>query len=649
MKTSFNTYELFEEDKIKLGKDSANFITEKALLEIASSIDTSNGGAKIFFEALTDENFAELTASFENAEKYGKESYIIKISDDITVYYTSEITKIYALYTIKRMYTRDGIKKGIIYNTPVVEFRCIHCNLPAKNGIEEFKRLIDFLLAFGHNAIMIEIGGAMEYKRHPEISEGWVEYCNLFKEFNGANLWAQRSAWYPKNSIHLENGCGEYLTYEELSEIVEYCRERHFEIIPEVPSLSHADYILYNHPEFSELDNDHLPCNACPKNEDYYKVVFDILDEVCEVFKPRCINICHDEAYVFGYCPKCRGENPGLLFATHITRLHDHLQNLGVKTMIWGDGIMPADHCGNAGFHRRFPWDGERTINIKGKEYKVYNHKYYSIPEYEALLKEDSTVTGLYTPPKKNSINLIPRDVMIMDWSSGLLDACDLMREYGFYHVYGNFGAFMKKGLRENVKRGIKGMSFSNWGKVDFEALQRTNTLFAIGYNCLAAWSGKYDDDALFDNTFDSAEAVYNHINYDKISTKHLKLIHTTDAVIDHPFFHCGFSIVKEDYRIGDYEIKYTDGSVDTLPIYWGQNIGNSNVLWDKNAQLMADMDEGFVTQYIYEPIGESKPVFIEGKTYYEISVPVTKDVESVTLKAKDGYNIELKSYEYEN
>ena len=80
MKTSFNTYEFFEEGRIKLGKDSANFITEKALLEIASSIDTSNGGAKIFFEALTDENFAELTASFENAEKYGKESYIIKRS-----------------------------------------------------------------------------------------------------------------------------------------------------------------------------------------------------------------------------------------------------------------------------------------------------------------------------------------------------------------------------------------------------------------------------------------------------------------------------------------------------------------------------------------------------------------------------------------
>ncbi len=646
MKTSFNTYELFEEGKIKLGKDSANHINEKALREIALSIDSSCGGAEIIFEALTDENFATLTASFENAEMYGNESYVIKIADDVTVYYTSEITKIYALYAIKRMYTRDGLRKGVIFNTPIVEFRCIHVNLPTKDGIEEFKRLIDMLLAFGHNAVMIEIGGAMEYKRHPEISEGWVEYCNLFKDFNGKNNSALRTAWYPKNSIHCDNAGGEYLTYDELFEIVDYCRERHFEIIPEVPTLSHADYILYKHPELSELDNDHLPCNACPQNEEYYGIVFDILDEICEVFKPTRVNICHDEAYVFGYCPKCRGENPGLLFANHITRLHDHLARLDVKTMIWGDGIMPLDHCGNAGFHRRFPWDGKRTVDIQGKTYKVYTHKYYSIPEYEQLLKEDGTVTGLYTPPKKNSINYIPRDVQIIDWSWALGDMNDLMNEYGFYHVYGNFSGFLMRDFNEKVKNGIKGISFSNWGRVDFEALQRTNTLFAIGYNSLAVWGGGFDSEAVFDNTFVASDAVYNYLNYENISKKHLKIVHTTDAVIDHPFFHCGYVIVKEDFRIGDYEIKYTDGSTDIYPIYWGQNIGNRSVIWDKNKQLMGDMDEGFVTQYIYEPIGEAKPVFVDGKTYYEISVPVTKTVESVTLKAKDGYNIELKSYE---
>jgi hypothetical protein len=220
------------------------------------------------------------------------------------------------------------------------------------------------------------------------------------------------------------------------------------------------------------------------------------------------------------------------------------------------------------------------------------------------------------------------------------------MQEHGFYHVYGNYLAAGRPNLRANVKRGIKGILFSNWGRVDFEALQRTNTLFALGYNYLAMWGGEYDENALFDNTFAAAEQVYNYINYDKLSGKHLKIVHTTDAVIDHAFFHDGYVIEKEKFRIGEYEIRYTDGTVGTLPIYWGQNIGNHNVLWDKNAQLMADMDEGFVTNYLYEPIGESKPLYIDGKSYYEISMPVTKDVESVTLKANDGYNIKLQSYE---
>ena len=373
------------------------------------------------------------------------------------MYYTSEITKIYALYAIKRLYDKDGIRKGTVYNTPKVEFRCIHSNLPAKSGIEEFKRLIDMLLAFGHNAIMLEIGGAMEYKSHPEISEGWVEYCKIFKEFNGKNEWARRVTWYPKNSIHTDNGGGEYLTYEELSEIVDYCRERHMEIIPEVPSLSHADYILFKHPELAEVGSEYLPNNACPQNEEYYGIVFDILDEICEVFKPKRINICHDEAYVFGYCPECRGKNPGELFAGHVTRLHDHLARLGVKTMIWGDGILPTGHCGNAAFHRRYPWDGKRIVEVLGKKYKVRDFAHHTIEQFEKVLEDEGTIEGLYTPPKKNSIKHIPRDVQVMDWIWHRYDASPILNEYGFYHVYGNFSAFLMRDFNEKVKNGMYG------------------------------------------------------------------------------------------------------------------------------------------------------------------------------------------------
>jgi len=407
------------------------------------------------------------------------------------------------------------------------------------------------LIAFGHNAIMLEIGGAMEYKRHPEINEGWREYCEISKEFNGKTEWIQRSAWYPKNSLHVDNGGWDYLTQDEILRLVKHCRERHFEIIPEVPTLSHVDYLLYNHPEFSELSDDHLPNNACPQNEGYLALVFDVLDEVCEVFNPTRVNICHDEAYVFGYCPRCRGKDAGKLFGNHITTLHDHLAKRGVKTMIWCDGILPMHHGGNAAFHMRYPWDGKRWVDIQGKKYKVHSFKCLTMEDYEKIYDEKGGVEGLYVPPKRSSIDIIPRDVQAIDWSWSLFKSEDLLREKGFYHVYGNFSAVSMPEFNERIKGGVSGVSLSNWGANDFDSLQRTSCLFGIGYNCLAVWGGGFDSANITENTMLAADAVYGYRNYATLKGKHLRIVHNTDAVIAHDYFYDGFVIIKEVERDG--------------------------------------------------------------------------------------------------
>lgn len=643
MKASFNTYESFLERKVKLGSASADGLDEISA-QIVRSIDSSAGGAKIEFKRLCDEDFCRLTSGFDSPVQYGNESYIIEIRDTVTVYYTGEITKLYALYAIKRMYGADGINQGIVYNTPKLEFRCVRVYLPGREGIEDFLEFIDMLIAFGHNSIMIEIGGAMEYKRHPEISEGWREYCEISKEFNGKTEWIQRSSWYPKNSLHVDNGGWDYLTQEEIGRIVKHCKERHFEIIPEVPSLSHVDYLLYNHPEFSELQDDHLPNNACPQNEGYLALISDVLDEICDVFMPTRVNICHDEAYVFGYCPRCRGKDAGVLFANHITYLHDFLASRGVKTMIWCDGILPMHHGGNEAFHMRYPWDGERTVDIQGKKYEVHNFKCLTMEEYKAEYERCGGVEGLYVPPKSSSIDLIPKDIQAIDWSWRNYESEDILAEHGFYHVYGNFSAVGMPEFNERIKKGVSGISFSNWGANDFESLQRTNTLFAVGYNSLAVWGGEFDGYNITENTMTASDAVYRYRNYGALSKKHLKLIHNTTAVIDHSFFYDGFVIVREDYRIGDYEIEFTDGTKMLYPVYWGKNIGQAKVRW--SSFDVSSVEDGSVTKYIYEPIGESKPILVGKESRYEIAIPIEKDVKSVKPLPREGYDINLFSFE---
>ena len=640
---SFNTYEKFYGGYVRLGCNS--LVNLDAPERNAASFIDGEGGAVISFAPLTDEVFSRLAPSFDTPVPYGEESYIIEIGDGVRVYYTSRLSKLYAIYTLRREYTREGLRRGIIYNTPRLETRCFRTYLPAKDGIDDYLRLIDYLIAFGHNCIMCEIGGAMEYKRHPEINEGWEEYCKIPSDFNGQTEWVQRSDWYPKNSFHYENGGASYISQADAKRIGDYCRERGFEIIPEVPSLSHVDYLLYNHPELAEIPGDRLPNNACPQNEEYHKLIFDVLDEVCEVFEPTRVNICHDEAYVFCYCPRCRGKDAGRLFGDHITLLHDYLEARGVKTMIWCDGILPIEHGGVAGFHRRYPWDGVRKINIHGTEYEVCSFKYLSIEEYNNLISSGEEVNGLYVPPKRGAVNIIPRDIQTIDWSWKIADSADYLNSYGFYRLYGNFCAVSMPEFDDQVKyKKLRGISFSNWGANDFDTLQRTASLFSLGYNWYASWGGDFDSRMVKNNIFAVSGEVYKYLNGKTLSKKHLKITHSTSSVIDHNMFYDGFLIIKEDYRLGDYKVEYTDGTCDLIPIYWGHNIGQERVMWSRSEA--GSMDDGCAVKYIFEPIGESRPISDGIYTRYEAVYPVRGEVKSVTLLAKDGAEINLVGYE---
>lgn len=643
--TILDSYTSFNEGKIKIGHNS--LVQNEICDYVIRGIDNSNCGARIKFGYLSEDIFASYVKASGKDIKYNNESYAIIIEDDITILHTSEITKLYALYAIKRYYTRDGISKGIILNSPRVEFRCFRSYLPGKRNIDSFKKFIDMLIAYGHNALMLEIGGAMEYKRHPEINDGWVEYCKIFEEYNGKTEDVQRIYKFPKNAIHSDNGEGEYLTYEELKEITDYCNKRHIEIIPEVPSLCHVDYLLYNHPELSEDPEDLLPNNACPSNEEYYKLIFDVLDEVIEVFNPKRINICHDEAYVYGVCPKCKGKDPAKIFGDDIIKMYDYLKSKGVKTMIWGDKIIKAWHGGNAAYHWRHPWEG-KTVNVQGKELKVRGFSCNSGAEWAQVLKEHPDAEAWYVPATYSCIDRMPKDLEVMNWSWSVEDDSeDQLAQAGLYQVYGNFTATGMKNFAQNIAKGVKGVSFSNWGRTDFEALQRTNSLFGLAINAMACWNIDYIESNREENTFKVMNSIYEYLNYDTLKGPHIEITHTTNAVIDHDFFYDGYVIIKDDFHIGDYEITYTDGTKEVYPIHWGHNIGNSDIYWgnrDANSLKTAELG-GYVVKYIYEPAGISCPVVKDDKTYYKFVIPNDKEVLDIKLIPKDEYNVNFVGY----
>ena len=123
--------------------------------------------------------------------------------------------------------------------------------------------------------------------------------------------------------------------------------------------------------------------------------------------------------------------------------------------------------------------------------------KYLSKQEWNELIKNEPDAEAWHVP-EKTCYQMFPRDIEIVNWMWSLGDIPeDILNNNGFYNVYGNFLATGIRNLDERIKKGVSGFMFSNWGRCDFEHLQRNNGLFAIGYNAHAAWSREYNEDEI--------------------------------------------------------------------------------------------------------------------------------------------------------
>ena len=270
------------------------------------------------------------------------EEYALSLGEESFVYAKTPDGFLRALSTLMQLRDAGELSELLIYDYPASPERGYRVYMPGRMTMGYFLEMVDFLVYYKFNALIIEVGGAMEYERRPKINEKWVEFCREVGEYSGKADEIQTSFAWSKNSIHYENGDSSFLTKAECRELAGYCRERGIEVIPECPSLSHSDYICHAYPEIAELQIDPYPDTYCPSNPKSYEILFDILDEVIEVFEPRRINIGHDEYYLSALCPRCRGKSPTDLYSADVKKIKEYLDSKGVSTMMWGEKLCKA-------------------------------------------------------------------------------------------------------------------------------------------------------------------------------------------------------------------------------------------------------------------------------------------------------------------
>lgn len=340
----------------------------------------------------------------------GKEGYVLRVSNDLIVIAGSDDQgAFYGLQSLRQLVqagkgkTVQGIK---VRDWPRFPFRGIRLYVPGPDNIAFFKRFMsDFMALYKYNKVIIEFN-CMRLDKHPEVNTGWQEFVK-YMQYTRSNS-SQGLYGEEKNSSHYDAGDGFIIEKDVVKEIVKMANDNFLEVIPEIPSLTHAYYLLTKHPELAEYPNDTWPDTYCPSNPKSYELMFDVYDEYVDVIKPKMVHIGHDEWWgaPIGVCPRCRNKDYSKLYAEDVVKIHKYFADKGIKIAMWGDYLL-------------------ESVREKGTQKRT-----------------SSTGVKYETPgalPPQVVKQMIPKDILIFNWFWSDEAREQELKDYGFQQLFGNF------------------------------------------------------------------------------------------------------------------------------------------------------------------------------------------------------------------
>jgi hypothetical protein len=379
----------------------------------------------------------------------------------------------YGMQSLRQLLARDGgavtIRGVEVEDWPHMAFRGIRMYLPGHENLAFFRRFVrNFMALYKFNRLILEVNASMRLDRHPEVNAGWIDFARDL-------YFTQR--YFPlgphgteQNSAHHDTADGEILEKDEVAELVREAAAQHIEIVPEIPTFTHAYYLLTRHKNLGAITGAEWPDLYDPSKPETYQLVFDILDEYIDVFHPKLINIGHDEMFFpVQLCPACQKRDPALLYADDVRRIHDYLKGKGIRTAMYGDHLVESVRGA-----------GRQTArSTTGWEY---------------------TMPGALTPEQVKT--LIPKDVLVLNWfwqdaraDVGRGEPNDLkLAEFGFQQIYANFYSGIENFGRRSTRPGVMGGAPSSWSATNEYTIGKDLMMDFLGTANLM-WSTHWPDE----------------------------------------------------------------------------------------------------------------------------------------------------------
>ena len=267
----------------------------------------------------SDITITEGTYSFESEPKVTEtmvkkgiapEGYELTVTPKgVKIKAATEAGVFYARQTLAQM-TRDGSVKQIqccrITDAPRFPYRGLHVDVSRHfRSLDFLKKQIDAMAMFKMNRMHIHLTDAA----------GWRMQIDAYPRLTSFAAWRPQATWkewWAGNRHYAEEGSpeanGGYYTKEQMRELVQYAKERHIEIIPEIEMPSHSEEVLAAYPELGCSGEAYKDSDFCVGNEAVYTFLETVLAEVMEVFPSEYIHIGGDEAgkQHWKTCEKCQ-------------------------------------------------------------------------------------------------------------------------------------------------------------------------------------------------------------------------------------------------------------------------------------------------------------------------------------------------------
>jgi len=263
------------------------------------------------------------------------------------------------------MYKLPWKTKGIVLTAPQ----------PYKNEVGIVCDFIDRILApSGVNLIILQTRYRYSFKKHPE--------CQGYDP----------------------------LSYDDVKQLLAICRKNGIRFIPKMNLFGHqsgihnkpSDGILHGHAagvhdfpdgllraypfldETPECETVEYARHLCPKHPLLPSILYDLTDELLDVFEADGMHIGCDEGFIIGQCDRCRDTANHVIFAEYINMLRDHLSERGAETMLWSDRLLSQSETG---YNRYESSDNntEKAIDIVAKDILCCDWHYVTMEEYKSV------------------------------------------------------------------------------------------------------------------------------------------------------------------------------------------------------------------------------------------------------------------------